>query len=282
MGQTYKAGREMLVQCLFHDDHSPSMSVNLEDGQWYCFTEGRGGDYMELLGALKHDGRFVEGAPEPYKAKKQPMLKSWAARGFTSEMLVKWGIIWDEEIHAMRIPVLTEDGEHQANIWRAPEGVEPPYRYDIGFPKSEVLFGLWRLSKPLPNVVLVEGPLDAIWVQSCNIPCVAILGSDLSDEQISLLSARQVRKVTLCFDNDRAGMHVTYEAKTALRHAGMWVYQVNLPAKYNDIQNVPRKEVGGLVTSARIIISRTGTVHPRYKRWTGDGEQVESSVWRNQ
>ncbi len=281
MGQTYKAGREMLVTCPFHDDHDPSMSINLTDGRWYCFAESKGGDWMELIAALKRSGQFVEGVPEPYEAKKEPMLKSWADRGFTSEMLVKWGIKWDPEIHAMRIPVLTEDGEHQANIWRAPEGVEPPYRYDPGFPKSEVLFGLWRLSRPLPSVVLVEGPLDAIWVQSCDIPCVAVLGSDLSDEQVSLLSARSVRKVTLCFDNDAAGAHVTYEAKITLRRAGMWVYRVALPGKYNDIQNAPRKEVGGLIANAKIIISRGGTVHPRFKRWTG-GEETESSVWRRQ
>ncbi len=282
MGQLYKAGTEMLVTCPFHDDHSPSMSVNLDDGCWYCFTEGKGGDFMTLLGQLKRDGRFVEGAPEPYKATKQPMLKSWADRGFTSEMLVRWGIIWDEDIHAMKIPVLTEDGDPLANIWRAPEGVEPKYRYDSGFAKSEVLFGLWRLSNPLTKIVLVEGPLDAVWVQSVDIACVAILGSDLSDDQVDLLSKRSVRKVVLCFDNDAAGVQATYDARHALRRSGMYVYQVHLPGRYKDVQEAPREEVADLVGNAEIIISKKGTVHPRFKRWTGGGEQVENSVWRNQ
>ena len=279
---TYKAGREMLAKCPFHDDHTPSLSVNLDDGRWYCFTESRGGDYMELLGLLRREGAYEEGRPEPYKAQEQPILRSWAERGFTSKILVKWGIEWDDGIKAMRIPVLKEDGEHLANIWRAPEGVDPKYRYDTGFVKSECLFGLWRLPNPChQQVVLVEGPLDAVWVQDCDIACAAILGSSLSEEQIELLANRGVNRVVLCFDNDTAGIDATFRARSSLFRRGMWVYTVKLPGRYKDIQEVPHGKVARVISGAELSAGKV--IHPRYRRWGDDRVKTErNSVWRNE
>ena len=281
VGQTYKAGKEMLVLCPFHSDHDPSMSVNLADGKWYCFTESRGGTYEELIKGLRDKGFVEQQAPKPYQVKPKQMLKSWADRGFTPPILLKWGIEWDKEARAMRIPALTEDGEVEANIWRYPEGVQPKYRYDPGYPKSERLFGIWRLPNPCPRMVLVEGPLDAIWVQESDIAACAVLGSDLSPKQIALLRERGVRKAVLCFDNDLAGMNLLYKARGALRAAGMFVYQVHLPGKYKDIQEVPHEHVGTILGKAELSV-RGEVIHPRFKRWTGTGEAIASSVWRKQ
>jgi 5S rRNA maturation endonuclease (ribonuclease M5) len=257
------------------------MSINLDDGRWYCFTESKGGDYMELVAGLKRTGQFLEGAPKPYEAQEQPILRSWAERGFTTAMLVKWGIVWDEEIRAMRIPVLTEAGDHLANIWRAPEGVEPKYRYDAGFSKNEVLFGLWRLPNPCQQrIILVEGPLDAVWVQDCGLAGVAVLGSSLSDGQLELLVERSVRQVVLCFDNDAAGVNATYQARGLLRAVGIWVYRVHLPGKYKDIQEVPHEDVEGVIGHAELCINNS-VVHPRYGRWVDSEKTGSSDVWRN-
>lgn len=280
VGQTYKSGRELLVLCPFHNDHTPSMSINLEDGRWYCFQESRGGTYIELVSELKRDNNFSVATAEPYQAQEIPMLQSWADRGFTTAMLLKWGIQWDEDVHAMRIPVLTDGGAIVAHIWRAPEGVEPKYRYDAGFAKSNALFGLWRLPNPCrERVVLVEGPLDAIWVQDCGIPCVAILGSSLSEDQLDLLLAHGIRKVVLCFDNDSAGVQATYNARGILKKAGLWAYQAHLPGRYKDIQEVEHGAVEAVIASAELSVNGTGTVHPRFQRWLGGAKQV-ASIWR--
>ena len=269
----------MLVACPFHDDHRPSMSINLESGAWYCYTEGRGGTFVELFEVVRRDADWGEGKPKPYEAQERPMLRSWAERGFTTPMLVKWGIEWDAEVNAMRIPVLDDEGNVQANIWRAPQGIEPPYTYPAGWQKSRCLFGLWRLLVGWPQMVLVEGPLDAIWVQEATIPCVAILGSSLSEQQVALLVARQVRKVVLCFDNDEAGQRVTEEARGVLRRVGMWVHRVPLPQQYNDIQEVPHGKVAALIARATLC-TRSNVVHPRQQRWLG-GARASSGVWRS-
>ena len=278
LGQVYKRGGEMLVLCPFHDDHKASMSVNLQSGAWYCYTEARGGTFVELFEVLRRDADWGEGKPQPYQAQQVPMLRSWAERGFTTPMLVKWGIEWDTQVNAMRIPVLDDEGNVTANIWRAPQGVEPPYTYPTGWRKSECLFGLWRLPPECPQMVLVEGPLDAIWVQEATLPCVAILGSSLSEKQVALLVERHVRKGVLCFDNDDAGRRATEEARDLLRRAGMWVHRVPLPQQYNDIQEVPHGKVAALIARATLY-TRRNVVHPRQQRWLG-GASASSGVWR--
>ena len=66
--------------CPFHDDHNPSLSVNLEDGLYNCFACGASGDaisfYMKINNvdfktALKEIGEMV-GIKEPVKRTNEP------------------------------------------------------------------------------------------------------------------------------------------------------------------------------------------------------------------
>jgi hypothetical protein len=48
--------------CCFHDDHSPSLSVNLRTGAFRCFACGtRGGDVLDFQ-RLRHDQSFPDAA----------------------------------------------------------------------------------------------------------------------------------------------------------------------------------------------------------------------------
>lgn len=44
-----RAGSGYSAKCLFHDDHSPSMSLNDQKKQWYCHAEGRGGSAIDFV-----------------------------------------------------------------------------------------------------------------------------------------------------------------------------------------------------------------------------------------
>ncbi len=44
-----KVGKEYVGLCPFHDDHSPSLSVNRKRGLWHCFGCGRGGDSQRFF-----------------------------------------------------------------------------------------------------------------------------------------------------------------------------------------------------------------------------------------
>lgn len=42
-------GKRVTGLCLFHVEHTPSFSADLEKKVWYCFSEGRGGDCFSLV-----------------------------------------------------------------------------------------------------------------------------------------------------------------------------------------------------------------------------------------
>lgn len=290
-GEIYKQGKEMKLCCPFHDDSTPSFSVNLETGIWYCYSQCGGGDWMEFLELIrKHDeyAPMVETDTAPPKPK-TPVLKSLLARGFTRKMFEKWSIVWDDDRGAMRIPIMSKEGEQQGSIWRYPEGVDPKYRYEKGFQRSETLYGLWRLGQTVADIVLVEGPLDAVWVQEAGWDGLAILGSSLSDTQARIVYDLKPKRVLICFDNDPAGIIATQKAAKLLKETGCWVYKVKLPERWNDIQEVPNERVSDVLKRTELSVNGKGMIHPKFKRWGNtDGithknlDNLKSNgIWRN-
>ena len=213
-------------------------------------------------------------------AVKTPVLASLLKRGFTREILAAWDIVWDKAVGAMRLPCYTAAGSAEGLIWRYPQGVQPKYRYSPGFERSKALYGLWRLSGRIEQMILVEGPLDAIWVQQCQLACVAILGSSLSEEQALLLRHFQVRRIVLCFDNDVAGEQAGKKASYLLRELGFWVYRANLPKRYKDIQEVPYAKVKGVLSNPELCVNGSGVLHPRFRRWASNSLKSQSQVWK--
>jgi len=49
------------VRCVFHDDHNPSLSVNLIHGGYKCFSCGAKGDLLSFH-MRKHNLPFIEAA----------------------------------------------------------------------------------------------------------------------------------------------------------------------------------------------------------------------------
>lgn len=234
-----------------------------------CFSRCGGGNWDEFLAkVLRGDnGKYAAGQPSYENQEEEPILRSWLGRGLTRAMLRKWAIVWDKVAGAMRIPCFSEQMEEIGCMWRSPEGVEPKYRYQTGMRKGQILFGLWRLPQVLPKLVLVEGPLDALWVQEAGWPAVAILGSSVSDYQAALALKRGVRKVILCFDNDEAGKRAEEQATRLFRREGLWVLRVQLPRQYKDIQEVPIQRVPKLLAHPELCVNGTGFIAPRFKRW---------------
>jgi DNA primase len=49
LGDPVKRGKEVRVLCPFHDDHRPSLRIQLEKGLWYCDPCAIGGDGISLV-----------------------------------------------------------------------------------------------------------------------------------------------------------------------------------------------------------------------------------------
>jgi len=226
-----------------------------------------GGTWPEFIERIRCSTEYGP-QPEAFKQARQPVLQSLLRRGFTRAMLAVWGAEWDGSYHAMRFPIPRPD--RVWNLWRAPQGVEPKYRYELGFPRRDTLFGLWLLPARLERLVLVEGPLDAIWAQAAGVPAVSILGSELSEEQAAQV-AECTHKAVLCFDADTAGAAGVARAAPLLRRAGVWVFETHVPHGKKDIQDVRLEDVKEVIERAQLRANGKGVVHPRYKRWMRNG-----------
>lgn len=284
---TRETERELETLCPFHDDRHPSFYVNKESGAWICHSGCGAGSFFDLYEKL----HTLDLQPVRTRSETSPpipvdmALADLIDRGFTPAMLERWEIAYNGDVGAIEIPCYAVDDHLVGYIFRMPEGVRPKYRHPEGFQKSLMLFGMHKLlpfKEKRKEVVLVEGPLDAIWLQEAGVPAVAILGSRLSAEQVSILYDLSVHTATLAFDNDAAGLMATALATEVLRKSAVWVWMVPLPSKYKDVQEIPLDAIPEIIARKHLCTNGRGLIPATSRRWLGHeiGYHDASTAWR--
>jgi DNA primase len=151
-------------------------------------------------------------------------------RGLTEEIARKFGVGIFPGKGSMQgrcvIPIHNRDGELVAYVGRAIDGSEPRYKFPTGFRKSLELFNLHRVIGE-PSVVVVEGFFDCMKVSQAGYPCVALMGSTMSDAQEQLI-AEYFGSVILMFDGDDAGRSATEEISDRLQRVVFQVKTIEL------------------------------------------------------
>jgi len=108
------------------------------------------------------------------------------------------------------IPLHDQLGQLVGYAGRSIDGKDPKYLFppgEKGFHKSHLLFNLHRVVKEVEGdqpVAVVEGFFDCMKVHQAGFPCVALLGSSLSEQQEEMLAA-EFGRVILMLDGDDAG-----------------------------------------------------------------------------
>jgi len=284
------AGNQLYARCPFHHDRRPSFALNVQTGQWLCFSGCGHGAFDELvqkslscslkeaaIWTIEHGGLMVTGeelvaevqaaiqteppefilsGPEEWRRRyiKLPRdtMPIWLfARGFSWQTVDHWDIRWDAINQQIVIPVRDANGKLVGTVSRNSPGHEPKYLNSPGLPRHQVLFGL---QPDTEDIILVEGPLDAIWLNDLGFPGVALLGLDLSIEQVGLLRSFGVADITLAFDADQAGRQAEKACTNSLVAAG-WlpsrIKVVDLPAGAKDVQECTPWQVGRILGDAR-------------------------------
>ena len=114
-------GDQLIGLCPFHDDKNNSFSVNLKTGQWHCFSEDRGGNFLDFYAEINGIG-----TKEAYKrvldkygvTREQDKSYTLAQYAFEKRLPEDW---LARECHLstakerngtayMKIPYLDEDG----------------------------------------------------------------------------------------------------------------------------------------------------------------------------
>ncbi len=203
-------GDEVFCTCPFHNDHHPSMSVNLAKGVFICYVCGAAGRVQRL--ALELGGR-VTLAPRKQGREVddgwRALLRSpWAknssylvSRGVTAQQVNRYGIL--SLPMGVGFPLRSRLGEVIGLLVRRTSNVGQRYitygKKPEVWPISTALDTVGTRSKPL---VLVEGVFGVLNAENCDVTAVAVLGA-----QVSEACSWVVNKpcATVLFDDDQAG-----------------------------------------------------------------------------
>ena len=255
-GYEFSADSEnVLIQCPFHNDENPSLSVHLRLGVFKCFSCEESGHFVKLIAAIDgitqeeaHDVVYLGFNPTDSIAElsnlingeKQVRARYVNENRFFSTFPAVSGIfrkylnrrkIGRRAIETFQIrccyegkyrnrvviPIFDRKGRMVSFTARTIfQGVKPKTRK---LKSSKVLrtalFG-YREMPQSTSVVLVEGELDCIYLQQFGIPAVALMGKVLSDERIETI-VDSFDYAFISYDNDEFGREAADKHLDVLR-----------------------------------------------------------------
>ena len=268
-----KSGDEWSALCPFHNDTKPSLRVNVRKGQFICHACGERGNVNRIIGGeasdyydavdeietslkeLEEMQAELEPAdiPETWLPAKE-LPQGWEARGITSRKLFK---LFDlgADASSLVMPVRRRNSVARAVIRRMLSGT-PKYHHSPGWQKSTDLYGLYECwkgerGKQIPYVCITEGPIDALACWQAGFPSVAVLGSELSSQQASLLRMLSPIKYVAMTDKDEAGRKLSKQIEGALRQCPSELLEpMQWPSDCKDPADMKAPQIRATVFSA--------------------------------
>ena len=256
-------GAQRVFRCPFHDDRSPSLSINLESGQWICYVNCGAGSLDAFVSRftgwsqLQTDifiRRFTENIEFSlddtwHEKRHEDSPLEEVTLDYTKGEVPNW--IFDREFTAktlidaeagtngrggLVLPIRDDRGVTVGSVTRQPAGHQPKYLYSFGLKKSKIVYGLYNVNES-SSVCLTEGILDTLWLKQHNFESLAILGASLSYKQESLLNSLHTSELILCLDNDETGIAASQRIAAKLSKRRL-VSFARLPEGYKDIQEI--------------------------------------------
>jgi len=232
-------GRNIQACCPYHNEKNPSWGISIDYPYLFnCFSCDSRGTLLNLVSditgiplhkvpsyLIKQYGfhrelSFIQELP----FQKQSTSKNFTfdldiysinypetflqERGFTTEILQKFKIRYDENLQQLLIPWLSISGnvlfvKFRSLLYKA-------YFFTDNSEKRKYLYGIHLLNSGVNRIFLVEGEFDAIKCWQHGYPALAVGGSKISQEQIQLLKSLAIKEIFVLFDNDEVGRNNGY------------------------------------------------------------------------
>lgn len=265
------AGKES-VRCLcpFHDDHSPSCTIDVEQRKFKCWTAACGakGDFVTFLaGALKstravvlvdlakrydlEDGKIINPETvERYHSQiwtAEPLMRALHERGVTDDMIRRHRL--GEHDKRITIPVRNENGL-TVNIRRYLPGApgKDKMRNTRGYGKRPRLYPVEQLQ--YDEVLVVGGEMKAIVaaaeLNEHGVGCVTATSGEGNWHPTLTELLRGKSRLWVCMDVDDAGDAAANALCAQLHSATPWLGKVVLPL---DTDKYPKGDVNDYVAS---------------------------------
>jgi DNA primase len=209
------------------------LQLSDENAQKYVSDQKKGGSTEEerfafikqQMGRRKKAGSVYQEAS--FIPKIKPIIDNYylTKRGFTSDEISKWGICTVNEpgkpYHGwIYIPIYFQ-GMLRTWFLRSTTSNRKLYGYhteidehgrkiNVGYPRSDILYGYDELPEDCSEVYLFEGIFDKIWFERTKKHSLALLGNRISEEQQKYL--KRFKSVFLALDNDEASFFIVKDA----------------------------------------------------------------------
>jgi len=180
------------VICPVHDDHSPSLGVDLRQNgagpQVVLNCRSQGCEYSEILHAVgltdtdlrlqEKNGRAYGCTLEAYAASKNLPLKFLTSDDVALEDGTCYVRALGREVPAVEIPYADQSGEQVATRYRISSGGDDKFRWERG--SSTILYGLHKLEEAhdAGYILLVEGESDTHTAWYRGFPAIGVPGVD--------------------------------------------------------------------------------------------------------
>lgn len=219
-------GDQLIGVCPFHDDRKESFSANLKDGRWYCFAEGRGGNFIDFIaevngvdtkeaykqilekyGALQEPEQRQQQKPEKTPGPDPYTLEEYA---FNKRLPAEWlkttcGASTSKDkdkTQFLKLPYYNEEGTDP--IFRKRYG-NKEFRWSWGSSGKLILYGDWRLPeiRKAGYAILVEGESDTQSLWYLKFPALGVPGA--SNFKAKMVPKLQDLKLYIHVEPDKGG-----------------------------------------------------------------------------
>jgi len=171
-------------------------------------------------------------------------------RGITIDIAKRWEIGYDKHKEHPRMVFPVRD-RHKNLVGlvgrRLRQSTKSKYYNYWNFSKGKFLYGMHLHESDW--VVVTEGQMDAIILDSYGIPTVAIMGSKMSNDQEELLC--EYKKVFLALDGDEEGVRGTLDAIDRLKDRVI-LHLLNI-ARGKDPADYGKEAIESLLSSADML-----------------------------
>ena len=194
-------GDNLVGLCPFHRDKQNSFSVDLKTGQWYCFSEDEGSNFITFW--AKYHGCDTKQAykeilekygvaqdkPKPKQTGSGgPNLAPYSVEQYSFDkrlpvdfLTETWRVSTKKEragLTCLQMPYFTEDGQQAAVRKRYGKN---EFRWQRGSAGKICLYGEWRLPdiRKVGWAILVEGESDTQSLWYMGLPAIGVAGASM-------------------------------------------------------------------------------------------------------
>ena len=225
------AGDNLVGLCPFHRDKQSSFSVDLKTGQWHCFSEDEGGNFITFWAkyhgcdtkqAYKEILEKYGVAQEKPKPKQTggdgPSLAPYSVEQYSFDKRLPVDFLTETcrvttkkeraGLPCLQMPYFTEDGQQAAVRKRYGK---KEFRWQRGSAGKICLYGEWRLPeiRKVGWAILVEGESDTQSLWYMGLPAIGVAGASM----FKSYQAATIQRLKLYIHKEPDGGGETFTSK---------------------------------------------------------------------